>query len=98
LALYAFGFDKPAREHLLRQTVAGGVTLDDALWHFCNEELPFGGVGASGIGAYHGERGFLTFTHEKAVFTQPRFALTWMLSPPYGKLFEVVLKVLKKLA
>jgi coniferyl-aldehyde dehydrogenase len=60
--------------------------------------MPFGGVGASGYGAYHGERGFLAFTHEKAVFTQPRFALTWMLSPPYGKLFEVVLKVLKKLA
>jgi len=98
LALYAFGFDKRARERVLRRTVAGGVTLDDALWHFCNEELPFGGVGASGIGAYHGERGFLTFTHEKAVFTQPRFALTWMLNPPYGKLFEAVLKVLKKLA
>ena len=98
LALYAFGFDKRARERVLRRTVAGGVTLDDALWHFCTEELPFGGVGASGIGAYHGERGFLTFTHEKAVFTQPRFALTWMLNPPYGKLFEVVLKVLKKLA
>jgi coniferyl-aldehyde dehydrogenase len=98
LALYAFGFDKPARERVLRETVAGGVTLDDALWHFCNEELPFGGVGASGIGAYGGERGFLAFTHEKAVFTQPRYALTWMLNPPYGKLFEVVLKVLNKLA
>ena len=98
LALYAFGFDGPARERILRETIAGGVTLDDALWHFCNEELPFGGVGASGIGAYGGERGFLAFTHQKAVFAQPRFALTWMLHPPYGKLFEVVLKILKKLA
>ena len=98
LAMYAFGFDGNARGRLLEKTVAGGVTLDDTLWHFSNEELPFGGVGASGIGAYHGERGFLAFTHEKAVFTQPRLALTWMLSPPYGKLFELVLKVLNKLS
>jgi len=79
-------------------TIAGGVTLDDTLWHFSNEALPFGGVGASGIGAYHGERGFLTFTHEKAVFSQPRFALTWLLNPPYGKRFEAVLKMLKSIA
>ena len=52
----------------------------------------------SGIGAYHGERGFLTFTHQKAVFVQPRFALTWMLRPPYGKRFETVLSILKKIA
>jgi len=83
---------------VLRQTLAGGVTIDDTLWHFGNEELPFGGVGASGIGAYHGERGFLTFTHEKPVFVQPRFALTWMLAPPYGGLFEIVMRILKKLA
>jgi coniferyl-aldehyde dehydrogenase len=98
LALYAFGGDAPARERLLRQTLAGGVTLDDTLWHFCNEELPFGGVGASGYGAYHGERGFLTFTHEKAVFEQPRYALTRLLYPPYGTRFEALLKILKKLA
>jgi coniferyl-aldehyde dehydrogenase len=98
LAMYAFGLRGTARERVLRKTLAGGVTLDDALWHFGNEELPFGGVGASGIGSYHGERGFLTFTHEKSVFVQPRFALTWLLSPPYGQVFELVTKVLKKLA
>ena len=98
LAMYAFGFRGGPRDRLLRKTLAGGVTLDDTLWHFGNEELPFGGVGASGIGAYHGERGFLTFTHEKSVFVQPRFALTWMLAPPYGQVFELVMKVLKKLA
>ena len=98
LALYAFGGDAAARERLLRQTLAGGVTLDDTLWHFCNEALPFGGVGASGMGAYHGERGFLTFTHEKAVFTQPRLALTQLLYPPYGRRFEALLRILKKLA
>jgi coniferyl-aldehyde dehydrogenase len=95
LALYAFGGDARARERVLRETVAGGVTLDDTLWHFCNEELPFGGVGASGTGAYHGERGFRTFSHEKAVFAQPVFALTWLLYPPYGKRFEAMLRMLK---
>jgi coniferyl-aldehyde dehydrogenase len=98
LALYAFGGDAAARHRVLTQTVAGGVTLDDTLWHFCNEDLPFGGVGLSGIGAYHGERGFLAFTHEKPVFTQPRVALTWMLQPPYGKRFEAMLKLLKRIA
>ncbi|MEO8738482.1 MAG: coniferyl aldehyde dehydrogenase [Casimicrobiaceae bacterium] len=98
LALYMFGGDSVARQRVLTQTIAGGVTIDDTLWHFCNEELPFGGVGASGIGAYHGERGFLTFTHEKPVFTQPRIALTWTLQPPYGKRFEAMLKLIKKIA
>jgi coniferyl-aldehyde dehydrogenase len=98
LALYAFGGGRAVRERLLHATIAGGVTLDDTLWHFSNEELPFGGVGASGIGAYHGERGFLTFSHQKAVFAQPRIALTWMLQPPYGKRFEAVLKLLRRIA
>lgn len=98
LALYAFGGDGGSRMRLLQQTIAGGVTLDDTLWHFCNEGLPFGGVGASGYGAYHGERGFLAFTHEKAVFTQPRLALTRLLYPPYRKRFDTLLKILKKLA
>ncbi len=98
LALYAFGGDAQARERVLRETVTGGVTVDDTLWHFCSEELPFGGVGASGIGAYHGERGFRTFTHEKAVFVQPRVALTWLLYPPYGRRFEAMLRILKRIA
>ena len=98
LALYAFGGDERMRERLLRETVAGGITFEDTLWHFSNDALPFGGSGASGIGAYHGEHGFLAFTHEKAVFTQSRFALTWLLYPPYGKRFDVVLRILKRLA
>jgi len=98
LALYAFGGGGEARERVLRETHAGGVTLDDTLWHFCNEALPFGGIGASGIGAYHGERGFRTFSHEKAVFAQSRFALAWLLRPPYGARFEAVLRILKRIA
>lgn len=98
LALYAFGGDRSLRARVLRQTVSGGVTLDDTLCHFANEELPFGGVGASGSGAYHGERGFLAFTHEKSVFAQPRFTPNSLLYPPYGKRFEAVLKILNMLA
>jgi len=98
LALYAFGGGAALRERVLRETIAGGVTFDDALWHFSNESLPFGGVGSSGTGAYHGEHGFLAFTHEKAVFIQPRFALAWLLYPPYGKRFDFVLRIMKRLA
>ncbi len=82
---------------VLRQTLAGGVTVNDTLWHFVHKNLPFGGVGASGIGAYHGEATFLTFSHRKPVFVQPRFAAAKMLYPPYGKLFEKVLRLLGRL-
>ncbi len=82
---------------MLRDTLAGGVTVNDTLWHFAHEGLPFGGVGASGIGAYHGERSFLTFTHEKAVFRQPRAAAARLLYPPYGRTFDKVLALLKRL-
>jgi coniferyl-aldehyde dehydrogenase len=98
LSLYMFGGDAVARRRVLERTTAGGVTIDDTLLHFSNEDLPFGGIGASGIGAYHGERGFLTFTHQKAIFIQPRLSMTWMLRPPYGKRFERVLSLLKKIS
>jgi coniferyl-aldehyde dehydrogenase len=97
LSFYYFGNDAVHRGRALRETIAGGVTVNDTLWHFAHEELPFGGVGASGIGAYHGEASFLTFTHRKPVFTQPRFAATALLRPPYGAAFEKVLALLKKL-
>jgi coniferyl-aldehyde dehydrogenase len=98
LSLYMFGGDAAARRRVLERTAAGGVTIDDTLLHFSNENLPFGGIGASGIGAYHGERGFLTFSHQKAVFVQPRLSFTWLLRPPYGKRFERVLGLLKKIS
>ncbi len=98
LSLYMFGGDAAARRRVLEQTAAGGVTIDDTLLHFSNENLPFGGIGASGIGAYHGERGFLTFSHQKAVFIQRRLSFTWLLRPPYGKRFERMLKLLKKIS
>jgi coniferyl-aldehyde dehydrogenase len=97
LAFYYFGRDRAQCGNVLRQTLAGGVTVNDTLWHFAHKNLPFGGVGASGTGAYHGEATFLTFTHRKPVFVQPRFAAAKLLYPPYGKLFENVLGLLGRL-
>jgi coniferyl-aldehyde dehydrogenase len=84
LAFYYFGRDATQCGSVLQQTLAGGVTVNDTLWHFAHKNLPFGGVGASGSGAYHGEASFLTFTHRKSVFVQPRFAAAKLLYPPYG--------------
>ena len=86
------------RAQVLGQTMAGGVTVNDTLMHFAHEELPFGGVGASGYGAYHGEAGFLTFSHRKPVFMQSRFATASLLHPPYGKRYDIVYAWLRKLS
>ena len=98
LACYVFAEDRGARDRILRETIAGGVTVNDTLWHFAHEELPFGGVGASGIGAYHGEAGFRTFSHMKSVFVQPRRTAATLLAPPYGATFEKVLALLKRIS
>ena len=81
---------------MLEQTHAGGVTINDCIWHLGQENQPFGGVGASGMGAYHGEWGFRTFSKDKPVFVQSRFAGTWMFQPPYGPRFERLLGLLKR--
>ena len=97
LAMYWFGNDSAARQHALEQTHAGGVTINDCIWHLGQEDQPFGGVGASGMGAYHGEWGFRTFSKEKPVFHQFRWAGTKLFYPPYGKTFERLLGLLKKI-
>jgi coniferyl-aldehyde dehydrogenase len=97
LAMYMFGGSATERRRVLEQTIAGGVTLDDTLWHFTNENLPFGGVGASGYGAYHGESGFLMFSHQKPVFAQSRATPARLLYPPYGERFEATLRLLKRI-
>ena len=97
LALYWFGDDRAHLARVLRETHAGGVTVNDTLWHFAHEGLPFGGVGASGQGAYHGEHGFRTFTQDKPVFAQARHSPSRLLHPPYGTAFERLLRVLQRL-
>lgn len=96
LALYWFGASREHRDRVLQKTISGGVTTNDACWHVSQEYLPFGGVGASGMGAYHGERGFLTFTKEKAVLHQARVNGIALFRPPYGRRFEAVLALLKR--
>ena len=98
LAMYWFGEDATAREHALTQTHAGGVTVNDCIWHLGQESQPFGGIGASGIGSYHGEWGFRTFSKEKPVFIQTRFAGTRLFAPPYGRVFDRLLALLRRFA
>ncbi|MGO4830694.1 aldehyde dehydrogenase family protein, partial [Rhizobiaceae sp. 2RAB30] len=95
LALYWFGTDASARRRILHETIAGGVTINDCLLHLAQENQPFGGVGASGIGAYHGVWGFRTFSKEKPVFIQSRLNAGGFLRPPYGTMFERVLRLFK---
>lgn len=87
LALYYFGRDGAERRRVLDRTISGGATVDDVIFHVSQEELPFGGVGPSGMGAYHGEIGFRTFSHARAVYRQPRIDVAKLagLKPPYGK-------------
>ncbi|TNC80953.1 MAG: coniferyl-aldehyde dehydrogenase [Oleiphilus sp.] len=84
LALYYFGSDKSEQKHVLEQVRAGGVCINDTLSHFAQEDLHFGGVGESGMGAYHGQDGFLTFSHAKSVFVKNRFNSTKFAYPPFG--------------
>ena len=96
LAMYWFGNDAARRTRALRETLAGGVTVNDTLLHFAHPGLPFGGVGASGSGVYHGEYGFATFSSAKPVYFQTRYAPTRLLQPPYGAMFERVLALLRR--
>ncbi len=92
LGLYYFGNDKAERDYVLANTTSGGVTVNDVIFHVAQEELPFGGIGPSGMGAYHGKAGFLEFSHRKSVYTQPSTDVLAIMRPPYGNTFRKVLK------
>ncbi|HET8554650.1 MAG TPA: aldehyde dehydrogenase family protein, partial [Rhodanobacteraceae bacterium] len=96
LALYLFETDKAVQRKVLQRSQAGGVTINDTLYHIAQHRLPFGGVGASGMGAYHGEDGFRTFSKMQPVFRQSRFNGMALLNPPYGKRFRCMLKLLMR--
>ena len=86
LGLYYFGTDKDERDRVLDLTTSGGVTVNDVGMHVAQEELPFGGIGPAGMGAYHGHDGFREFSHRKSVFHQMKKDIgpLRMLRPPYG--------------
>jgi coniferyl-aldehyde dehydrogenase len=91
LGLYYFGVDSKEREQVLTRTTSGGVSVNDVVMHVSMEDLPFGGVGPSGMGAYHGVDGFKTFSHAKAVFQQAKMDVTAMMRPPYGEKIQKML-------
>lgn len=92
LALYYFGEDDDRGRRFIASTKAGGVTINDVMTHALAESLPFGGVGASGMGAYHGEQGFTTFSQSKTIYRQSKDqAVVELFRPPYGAAFEAFL-------
>jgi coniferyl-aldehyde dehydrogenase len=96
LALYPFSHDRGVLDRLIEQVMSGGVTVNDALMHVGQDDLPFGGVGESGMGHYHGLEGFNTFSKLRPVFRQSRWATTRLLLPPYGALADRVLAFLTR--
>ncbi len=98
LALYYFGEDAQEERRILDRTTSGGVVINDVLVHASCEDLPFGGIGNSGMGNYHGREGFLTFSHQKSIFHQMKLDLPALagMVPPYGEKCEKQLKNLTK--
>jgi aldehyde dehydrogenase (NAD+)/coniferyl-aldehyde dehydrogenase len=96
LALYYFDHDRGRIDHVLEQTLSGGVTINDTILHIAQDSLPFGGVGESGKGHYHGYEGFEAFSKKKAVFFQSRLNGMGLFKPPYGKVFERMVKLLTR--
>ena len=84
LAMYYFGYDKAQQRAVLERTHSGGACLNDTLLHAAQDDLPFGGIGPSGMGRYHGREGFMTFSHAKGVFIKQRFNAARLIYPPYG--------------
>lgn len=94
LALYYFGQSEEERRHVLQRTISGGVTINDVMMHAAMHDAPFGGIGASGMGHYHGREGFLEFSHMRTVFKaaahDPR--REWGMLPPYGEHFQATMQ------
>jgi coniferyl-aldehyde dehydrogenase len=89
LALYFFGADSESQRRVLERTTSGGVLINDT----AQDDLPFGGIGPSGMGAYHGAEGFKTMSHAKAVLRQARFNAVDLFRPPFGKAFDFLLNM-----
>ena len=81
----------------IEKVMSGGVTVNDAIFHVGQNDLPFGGVGPSGMGHYHGYEGFLTFSKLRPIFKQANISSLKLLAPPYGKLADKVINTLLKI-
>ncbi|WP_156904878.1 coniferyl aldehyde dehydrogenase [Ferrimonas senticii] len=97
LALYLMSFDKSLQQRVTSETHSGGVSLNDTVVHVAADDAPFGGIGPSGMGHYHGIEGFRTFSHAKTVVHRGRINFTQMLHPPYGNALQrLMLKLLAR--
>lgn len=94
LALYYFGSDGEDRREALRRTTSGNVTINGTLMHYVQDDLPFGGVGPSGMGAYHGIEGFRSLSHAKGIFDQGRWNGSALLHPPFGQIADTILRLM----
>ena len=98
LGLYYFGEDKAEQEKVLGRTISGGVTTNDVIFHVSAEDLPFGGIGPSGMGSYHAVEGFREFSHARAVYHQPKIDIAKLggFKPPYNKATEKAIAMMMK--
>ncbi|UXD89113.1 coniferyl aldehyde dehydrogenase [Thalassolituus hydrocarboniclasticus] len=94
LALYLFSYDKALQKKVLERTHAGGVTINDTLMHIAQDDMPFGGVGPSGMGHYHGKEGFIALSKAKAVHRKGRFNSGQFIYPPYGGAIQGLIRKL----
>lgn len=96
LALYLFDDNRTRQRWVMDHTRSGGVAINEVVLQFISEALPFGGIGPSGMGAYHGVEGFDTFSHHRSVFTQSRVHLTSVITPPYSSLLSRLFRFISR--
>lgn len=97
LGLYLFTNDRALQDRVIKNTSSGGVSINDCSFHVAQHDMPFGGIGASGMGHYHGHEGFLEFSKMRPIFSQFRFTALPLLYPPYGKTFNTLYKLMVRL-
>ncbi|TRW48864.1 coniferyl aldehyde dehydrogenase [Aliidiomarina halalkaliphila] len=94
LALYYFGFQESEQRYVLEHSRSGGVCINDTVFHVAQDDLPFGGVGQSGMGHYHGHEGFLTFSQARSILTKGKLNSAKLIYPPYGgKLLRLIYRL-----
>ncbi|HIF17430.1 MAG TPA: coniferyl aldehyde dehydrogenase [Cycloclasticus sp.] len=97
LALYLFSNDKKIQDKIIKNTMSGGVCINETVLHAGQHDMPFGGIGNSGMGHYHGQEGFNEFSKLRPIFKQFKFPALPLLYPPYGKMFSFVYQLMIKL-
>ncbi|PCI68847.1 MAG: coniferyl-aldehyde dehydrogenase [Piscirickettsiaceae bacterium] len=97
LALYLFSNDKAIQDKIIKNTISGGVCINETVLHAGQHDMPFGGIGNSGMGHYHGQEGFNEFSKLRPIFKQFKFSALPLLYPPYGKVFSFIYQLMIKL-